>query len=146
MNSYSCIFLGHRDCCYDPLREKIKAAIEDLICLHNTAQFYCGYRGNFDRLCACLVCELKIKYPHIINTMLLSYHPKPDFILPDCFDDSVYLLDKPVPQRFAIIYTNRKAVEISDYILSGVIRDYGGAFTACKYARKLGKTIININE
>lgn len=76
--------------------------------------------------------------------MVLSYHPQQDFILPSCFDDSVYLLDKKVPDRFAIYYTNRKMVDLSDYIISGVMLNTGGAASACNYAKSKKKEVISI--
>lgn len=144
----TCTFFGHRDVDYFPYQEKIEAILIGLIQNCGVTQFYSGYRGNFDRLCAHLVWELKFRYPQIKNTLVLSYLPykKEDFILPKFFDDSLYLLEKPVPPRFAIPHTNRKMVDLSDYILSGVNHDYGGAFTACSYARTHGKTVIDIYD
>lgn len=110
----------------------------------DVTQFYSGYRGEFDRLCARLVSEIKQIYPPIVNTMVLSYHPREDFILPSCFDDCVYLLDKIVPPRFAISYTNKKMVEISDYIISGVKHETGGAAFACAYAKRKKKIVISL--
>ena len=139
-----CAFFGHRNFLYSKYENVIASYIIELIEQKDVIQFYCGYRGDFDRLCAHLVSEIKINYPKVINTMVLSYHPKEDFILPSCFDDSVYLLDKSVPPRFAISYTNKKIVELSDFIISGVVAGYGGAAAACNYAKKRNKTIINV--
>ena len=144
----SCAFFGHRDVDYFSYCEKIETILIDLIKNCGVTQFYSGYRGSFDRLCAYLVWELKFRYPNIKKTLFLSYLPykKADFSLPKFFDDSVYLLEKSVPLRFAIPHTNRKIVDLSDYILSGVNHDYGGAFNACSYARKHGKTVIDIYD
>lgn len=139
-----CAFFGHRNFLYSKYENVITYHIIELIEKKDVVQFYCGYRGAFDRLCAQLVSEIKKDYPKVVNTMVLSYHPREDFILPLCFDDSVYLLDKSVPPRFAISYTNKKIVEISDYIISGVANEYGGAANACNYAKRKNKTIINI--
>ena len=76
---YSCTFFGHSEVNYLPMRQKIQRIIADLIVNHNVMQFYCGYRGNFDKLCASLVWELKSEYPHIKNTIFLSYMPKENF-------------------------------------------------------------------
>lgn len=37
-------------------------------------------------------------------------------------------------------------VEQSDFLVYYIIRDYGGAYTAIKYATKLGKKIIPISK
>ncbi len=143
-----CTFFGHRDADYVPYRIKTEAILVDLIENCGVTQFYSGNRGNFDKFCASLVWKLKLNYPKIKNTLVLSYLPckKTDFILPKIFDDSVYLLEQHVPMRFAVTHTNRKMADLSDFILSGVYRNYGGAYTACSYARKHGKTIISIYE
>ena len=55
-----------------------------------------------------------------------------------CFDYRLY------KHYIAISYTNKKIVEISDFIISGVVAGYGGAAAACNYAKKRNKTIINV--
>lgn len=143
----SCAFFGHSDTYwYFKDKDKIKNIIIDLIENHEVTQFYNGCHGDFDSLCADIVADLKKQYPYITNTMVLSYHPTKNFWLPFCFDDSIYLLEKKVPPKFAIYYTNRRIVEISDFIVSGVNHDSGGAFTACQYAKRINKTVINIFE
>lgn len=144
----TCVFFGHRDVNYFPYNEKIEEILFHLIENCGVTQFYSGYRGKFDELCAYLVWELKFQYPQIKNTLVLSYLPykKADFVLPKYFDDFVYLLEKRVPPRFAIPHTNKRMVDLADYIVSGVNHDHGGAFAACNYARNRGKTIISIYD
>ena len=48
--------------------------------------------------------------------------------------------------KSAITKRNRWMVEESDFIVSYVIRDFGGAYTAIKYATKLGKKTISVLE
>lgn len=76
--------------------------------------------------------------------MVVSYHPHNDLILPKYFDESVYLLEKNVPPKYAISHTNQAIVERVDYIISGVAHDWGGAWTACEYANRKKKIILNI--
>lgn len=139
-----CAFFGHRNFLYQKYENRISAYIMELITEKNVVQFYSGFRGDFDRLCAKLVYDIKFHYPHIVNTMVLSYHPKSDFMLPSYFDDSVYLLEKDIPPRFAITYTNRKIVDLSDYIISGALLKTGGAADACKYAISKKKVVLSI--
>ena len=51
-----------------------------------------------------------------------------------------------VHPKTAITKRNKWMVEESDYIISYVTRDFGGAYTAIKYATKLGKKIISLSE
>lgn len=120
--------------------------IIDLIENHDVKEFYNGFRGAFDGICAEIVCELKENYPSIKNIMVLSYHPREEFRLSKFFDESIYLLDKSVPPRFAISYTNQAIVDRVDFIISGVKYDWGGAWTACEYAHRKKKTIIKLFE
>ncbi len=131
-------------------REKLLRIVVDLIEVNGVTQFYSGFRGDFDFYCSKLIYELKTVYPQIKNTMVLSYIPEITndqdnaFKLPKYFDDSVYLLERRVPKRFAIIETNKCLVDEVDCIVAGVILHGGGAYTACKYAQAKKKPIISI--
>lgn len=150
----SCAFFGHSHLHCEPYREKLLGIICDLIENKGVAHFYSGYRGNFDYYCRDLIYELKEKYPFITMTKVLSYIPqplKPDeygFVYrpPINYDDSVYLLDRQVPYRLAIIETNKLLVDKVDYIVAGVLNHCGGACMALEYACKKKKPIFNIFE
>ncbi|MDE6441166.1 MAG: hypothetical protein K2L12_00245 [Clostridia bacterium] len=125
-------------------RDKLLQILIDLIENKEVNQFYSGFRGDFDRFCSSLIHELKECYPQIKNTLVLSYIPDGEFILHKCFDDSIYLLERRVPKRFAIIETNKCLVDKVDYIVAGVITHCGGAYAALEYANKRKKPIINM--
>lgn len=127
-------------------REKLLDILKDLIENKGVTQFYSGFRGDFDVFCSYLIYELKSSYPQLRNTMVLSYIPgaKEDFWLPKCFDDSVYLLERSVPKRLAIIETNKCLVDTVDFVVAGVITTFGGAYMACEYAYKRKKPIISV--
>lgn len=146
----SCAFFGHRNMNVKQYRERLLTIIIDLIENQGVTQFYSGFRGDFDVYCSSLIHELKGRYPEIKSTMVLSYipeapeHPDDAFILPKYFDDSVYLLERSVPKRLAIIETNKCLVDMVDFIVAGVITHYGGAYMACEYACKRKKTILSV--
>lgn len=125
-------------------KEKLLQTLTALIENMGVTHFYSGYRGDFDRFCSNTVYELKSKYPFIKNTMVLSYIPNKEFVMPECFDDSIYLLERSVPKRLAIIETNKCLVDKADYIVAGVILHGGGAYTALEYANKRKKPIISL--
>ena len=141
----ACVFFGHRKGDYKSVESKIYKVIMDLIDREKVAQFYSGGRGTFDWLCARLVFKLKEKYPYIKLTRVLSYMPqkKEEYALP-YFDDSVYVLEKEVLPRFAIIETNKALVDKVDFVVSGVYRSFGGALQAVEYAKRKGKSIVDI--
>lgn len=140
----SCAFFGHRCFNYAPYREQLKSIIVDLIENHGVTQFYNGCRGSFDNICIDIISELKKRYPHIKLIMVLSYHPDKEFYISERFDGSVYLLEKSVPPKFAISHTNRRLVELVDYIVAGVFLSCGGAYNAYKRAKTLNKKILEI--
>ncbi len=140
----SCVFFGHRDMNVEQYREKLLRIVIDLIENKGVTQFYSGFRGDFDEYCSALIYRLKGRYPQIINTMVLSYIPEKKFELPKYFDDSVYLLERNVPKRLAIIETNKCMVNLADYIVVGIITHFGGAYMACKYAEMQKKSIISV--
>ncbi len=136
-------FFGHRDIDYFQYADRIAKIVENLI-EQGVDVFYNGARGNFDSICAKTVYELKRKYPHIKQLMVLSYHPSRDLNVSPCFDETVYLFKNDCPPKFAISRTNIEIVKRCDHIVSGVCRNFGGAWTACEYARRLKKNIISI--
>lgn len=140
----SCAFFGHSDFDYAPFRERLKETIVDLIENKDVTEFYSGGRGKFEKMCAHMVYQLSQTYPHIKNILVMSYRPGKNFELSYYYDESVYLLEKPVLARFAISYTNQKLVQSVDYVVSGVVRGYGGAYAACKYAKNHFRTVINV--
>ena len=51
-----------------------------------------------------------------------------------------------VPKRFAIVWRNQWMIDRSDFVITFVQRDFGGAATFQKKAEKKGKRIINLAE
>lgn len=139
----TCCFLGHREYPYENYKEDIERIIRLLIESYGVRQFYCGGRGNFDNLCSDIVGELRKEYPRIKNTLVYSYIPRDaEYHLPEKYTDSVYFLEERVIPQFAILKTNEKMVEKSDFIFSGVKYSWGGAAKAQEYAYKKQKTVI----
>ena len=142
----SATFFGHRDFDYYPYKSKLQAIIIDLIRNHGVTEFYNGFRGSFDGLCAEIVFDLKAAYPTIKNILVLSYYNHQNSTLSKLFDESVYLLEKRVPPQYAIYYTNQEMILRTDFIVSGVRYRYGGAYTACNFAIRNKKIILEIFE
>lgn len=141
---FSCAFFGHRSFEYSEYREKTKDIISELITKFGVTNFYDGCRGSFDLFCAGIVGELKAEFPEIKLIYVLSYIPQSKLLLPKFFDESVYLLEESVPPKYAISHTNRKLVELADYIVSGVYCTFGGAYKAQNHAKRCNKKVINI--
>ena len=140
----SCAFFGHGNLDYREYEEEIKNSIVDLIENYDVAQFYTGGRGTFDSFCSRMVYKVKNYYPHIHNTLVLSYMPAKDWELPAQYDDSVYLLETNVPPKYAIVRTNQLLIDKADFVLTAVCRSWGGARTAHDYATRKKKLWKNI--
>ena len=142
----SCCFLGSSKDDFTNRKECIQRIIESLIVENGVTQFYCGNRGAFDLVCSSIVGELREKYPDIKNTHVLSYRPKEDYCMAQRYTDSVYLLERYVPPRFAILETNKSMVDKSDFVVVSTRLSFGGARTARDYAEKKGKMILDVDE
>ena len=101
-----------------------------------------GMRGNFDVLCSVILQKLKKVYPQVCCIKVWAYIPQSGQELHGCFDGSVYLLERRVPPMYAITETNKSMVRTADYIFSGVVHDWGGAWSAVLYAKKQGKRVV----
>ena len=107
------------------------------------SQFLCGGMGDFDWLCASCVHELKQKYPHIKNDLVI---PCLSFAIRDtsCFDEIIYPegMEK-YHYKAAIPKRNRYLIEHSDAAICYVNHDWGGA--AKTYAMALKKKLHIVN-
>lgn len=73
--------------------------------------------------------------------------PNEKTIIDKSYDSSLYPEGlETVPRRFAIINRNKYMLRKSDIVISYVIASYGGAYTACKYAKSQNKIIINLRN
>ena len=141
-------FFGHRDRDYSKHYDQLFEIVVDLIDNHGADKFLFGGYGQFDFFSARTVYEVKKVRPHIKMTKVLAYYPvkAENFYLWKGYDDSVYPPIGEGTPRFAIVRRNRWIVENSDFIISGIKRECGGAYTAVRYAKKLKKPVLNLCE
>lgn len=125
--------------------------LEGLITEENISVFMTGGMGDFDNLFASAIRTLKRKYKNIklflvkpcfsvklnINKDYYGYMYD-EIIIPDVVSE--------VHPKSAITKRNKWMIEESDIIVCYVLRDYGGAYSALKYATKLGKKIILVSK
>ncbi len=136
----TCTFFGHSDC-PDSVYYLLKEKIEDLIKYSDTVYFYVGNHGRFDSLVTEVLRELKKEYPNIKYWVILAYLPK-CYIENSLFPEGL----ENVPKRFCIDKRNRWMLEKSDYVISYVTRNVGGAAKFTEIAKKQNKRVINIAE
>ena len=139
----SCTFFGHRDCSND-IEHSLRHVLTDLIENKNVNFFYVGNNGNFYYIARKTLQSLKINYPHINYWVVLAYMPcktqKADY-----HNQSIYpeILDN-VPRKYAIIERNKWMINKSDYVVTYVKYNFGGASTFKNLAEQKRKKVINL--
>lgn len=135
------MFIGHRKCVLD--KSLLKSEIEKLIKLGITG-FLSGGLGEFDELSALCVHELKEKYPHICNILIIPYLSFPIFD-ETIFDEILYPYPlKKYYWKSTILIRNQYMVEHSLYAVCYVNRTDGGAAKTYRHAVKNHLHIINL--
>ena len=110
-----------------------------------------GGMGDFDGIFSSAVRTLKRKYADIKLLLVKPYFSGELNTNKEYYEymyDEVIIPDvvAGVHPKSAITKRNRWMVEKSDIIVYYIQRDFGGAYTAIKYATKLGKKTISVLE
>lgn len=145
----SCTFAGHRVLYHSDLKEKIENSILSLLQSDSHALFYLGGMGEFDYACVNILHIIRKKYPHysfsiilVLPYMIQQLNLKKDYfeyaydeiILPAELDDLHY--KAAIPKR------NQWMIDHSEYLITYLFRNHGGAWNTIRYAEKKKKTII----
>ena len=115
----TCFFIGHRTAPPDILPRLI-AAVERHITEYGVTEFIVGSHGDFDRLAAQAVRNVKKRHPEVTLTRLLAYYrtDRPEELSPG-FDGSLFPDGlESVPKRFAIVQANRWMVHHCDCLIA----------------------------
>ena len=142
-------FTGHADFIGTKnLEEKILAFLEEVVG-DNSADMYLGGYGGFDEFS--LECCKKYKESHrnlslvlVTPYMTIEYQKNHLEYAKTMYDSIIHPEIEDKPKRFAIVYRNKYMVEMADYIVAYVSHGWGGAYSTYNYARRKGKTIINL--
>lgn len=141
----ACTFFGHRDC-PSSIKPRLRETLVDLIENHAVDMFYVGRQGAFDAIVRSVLKELILEYPHIRYAVVLERIPEKqnesdprdysDTMLPEGIEN--------VHPRFAISWRNEWMLDRSDYVVTYIMRSWGGAAQFVERAKHLNKTIINL--
>lgn len=145
-----CSFFGHRDIVLD-LSDEVEQAVEKAINEYGITAFYVGDRGEFDRQATGVIVKLKRKYPHIKLILVLPYFTNKLNEYKELYEkeyDSVIIPSELMGAhpKSAITKRNKIMVDDSQLIICYINRNYGGAYTAVKYAEKQNKKILYIDN
>ncbi len=140
---FTCTFFGHKDTPKE-IEPTLRSTLVDLIENKDVLRFYVGNHGNFDHMVKRCLIELKDIYS-IDYAVVLAYLPgkkndteesRADTILPNNIET--------VPRKFAINYRNKWMIEQSDYVVTYVKHNFGGAAQFKALAEKKKKIVISI--
>ncbi|MBE6812754.1 MAG: DUF1273 domain-containing protein [Ruminococcaceae bacterium] len=145
----ACCGFGHRDL-YRDIKNEMQLIVEYLVEKKGVTIFYTGGMGDFDDLFIKVVKQCKIKKEKEIHLILVMpyltkemQHNKEyykewfdEIIIPEICSTTYY--------KQAIPLRNRWMIEQSEFVVSGVYRDFGGAYSALQYAERKGKEIIDV--
>ncbi len=139
----TCTFFGHRDC-HESIKQELYTAVEQLILTQGVEIFYVGNQGSFDYYARSILHDLKEKYPHITYFVVLAYLSNDKMRYAD-YTNTIFPegLEK-VPPRFAISWRNKWLIKQSQFVVSYVRFNWGGAAQFTEMAQRQGKTIIKI--
>lgn len=149
----SCTFAGHREVFQAGIDADIHRAVEDLLKTDTVFRFYTGGMGEFDSKCAAAVRAAKRTHPELDIRVILalpymSNRVNTEKLYYEYLYDEIFIPEElaGVHYKAAIGKRNRLIVEMSDWLICFVYRDFGGAATTLRYAQKQGKQIINLAE
>ena len=150
MEVFTVSLFGHRK--IDDLRclwNQLTPFVRKLIETKPYVSFMIGRNGDFDEYAASIVKQLQknVGKENSDITLVLAYEVAGIEYYEKYYDaiiipQSVY----NVHPKLAIPLKNRWMIEKSDVVIVYVKRDNGGAYQAMKYAKKIGKKVINIYE
>jgi len=135
-------FCGHSDIYYDKIiEEQLSVTVEKFI-NDGADTFLLGGYGNFDKLAAKVVDQLKTIYPHIESILVIPYlDRKYDLKM---YDYTIYPPLETVPLKFAISKRNEWMIDNSDCLIACVKYGWGGAAKTLAYAKRKKKNIVEI--
>ena len=145
MNKFCCGF-GHSDC-FKIDTQKLTTLLEELIHQHNVTNFYISDFGNFDRTFFSCTNQFRKTNNNIKLILVKPYYTNElnrnkDFYTNTYDEIIVPEISANAHFKSAITIRNRWIIENSDFVISNVYKNYGGAFVAIKYAKKISKNII----
>ena len=141
----SCFLFGHADAPQSILPDLIEA-IENEVS-KGTTVFYVGYHGNFDRMAATALRDIKKKHSEVTAVLVLSYHPSEQPIeAPYGFDGTFYPPLENTPRRYAIVRANQYMITVSSSLIC-YVRHFGNSRKLLEYAeRQKDISIVNLSN
>lgn len=140
-------FFGHSDF-YETgnIRERMMDIIAEAV-NGEQVDFFLGGYGQFDAFAYSCAKQYKEAHPSAKLIFVTPYADEKYLkARASCYDEIIYPEIENKPKRYAISYRNKWIAEQADYILACVTQSCGGAYQTYKYAKSIGKKLINLSE
>lgn len=142
-----CCGFGHRRITDRELADKLYETICALIKYEGVCEFIAGGMGDFDTYYCEAVRKVKREYRNINLTLVEPYFSNKlnrDKAYYELYYDGIIIPEEILGcyPKAAIKKRNLWMIDRSDFVISYVRNDKGGAYTAQKYAKMKNKTII----
>lgn len=129
---------------------RILSLLEEIIGF-DPAEIYLGGYGGFDNFVYECCRKYKQTHPNISLVFVtpyvtLEYQKNHLDDQKRMYDYIIYPEIEDKPKRYAISYRNKYMVEKSDCVIAYVLHKWGGAYSTYTYAKRKGKTVLNIAE
>ena len=141
----TCFFIGHRDA-PESIYNRLLEAVERHISEYGVTDFVVGRYGDFDRLSARAVIEVKRHHTDVTLTLLMPYYRADADPLPDGFDGTLFPDGlETVSKRAAILRANQYMIQHCDYLIAYDAGRIGNTRKLVAEAEKMeGLHIVNI--
>ena len=147
-------FFGHRHIDdFFRTESKLQDHISELLRNNEYVEFLVGRNGDFDQMTSSTVlrCKRSVRGDNSALVLVLPYQTSEFQNNEDSFYryyDEIEVYEDATEAHFkkAIQIRNRSMVDRADMIICYVNRDEGGAYQTIQYAKKQGKTVINLAE
>ena len=143
-------FFGHASFhATEEIKENLMRILKNITDEGDVEFFFGGY-GQFDSFA--LSCVMKIRSSNKLTRTFVTPYITEDYqknhlsTAKELFDNIVYPPIESVPLKFAISARNKWIGENSDVVICYVSHGYGGAYTACKHAKRHGVKILNLAD
>ncbi|MBR2885932.1 MAG: hypothetical protein IKB93_14265 [Clostridia bacterium] len=139
-----CTFFGHKDTPKE-IEPTLRSTLIDLIENKNVNAFYVGNNGNFDTMVRHQLEDLSQTYTityHVVLAYLPTEKNKYDNLTNTIYPEGL----ETVPKRFAISWRNKWMIQQSDFVVTYVTHNFGGAWQFKAMAERQGKMVIELSE
>lgn len=148
MEKYTVALFGHRDLnAHELVERRLYPILKELMQTMSYVEFYIGRNGEFDTFVASIIKRAQKMFGSENSELILILpYRKKDIEFYEQYYNTVIIPDdiSKVHPKQAITERNRWMIERCDLLICYTEHESGGAYTALKYAQKLGKASINL--